>query len=91
LEAYSAAFPARRIAHAVIHTRDGRRLESAPTEARGDPEAMVSDAEMRAKYHRFADPVLGAARAAALEAEAARIGPGVSAAPLIDLIAAPVG
>ena len=91
LEAYSTAFPARRIAHAVIHTRDGRRLESAPTEARGDPETMVSEAEMRAKFHAFADPVLGAARADALEFEAARIGPDRSAAALIDLIAAPLG
>ena len=43
-DAYNAAFPARRFAHAVVVLQDGTRLESPPTEARGDPEAISSAA-----------------------------------------------
>jgi 2-methylcitrate dehydratase PrpD len=84
-DSYNAAFPARRIAHAVIVLRDGTRLESPPTEARGDPEVMVSRAEMLAKFHACADPVLGPARARALRLAAMDLSPGRSAQPLLDL------
>ena len=84
-DTYNAAFPARRIAHAVLVLQDGTRLLSQPTEARGDPEAMVSQAEMQAKYHAYADPVLGAARAQALKAEVAALAPECSVATLLDL------
>jgi 2-methylcitrate dehydratase PrpD len=89
-DTYNAAFPARRIAHAVLVLQDGTRLQSEPTQARGDPEAMVSQAEMQAKYHAFADPVLGAARAQALRAEVTTLAPNLSAAPLLDLTTAAV-
>jgi 2-methylcitrate dehydratase PrpD len=82
---YNAAFPARRIAHAVIVLHDGTRLESPPTEARGDPEAMVRRAEMQAKFHACADPVLGPARARALRQAAMDLTPCHSAQPLLDL------
>ena len=84
-DTYNAAFPARRFAHAVLVLQDGTRLDSAPTEARGDPEAMVSRAEMHAKFHACADPVLGAARAHALRAAAEALGPGQSAEHLLHL------
>ncbi len=87
-DTYNAAFPARRIAHAVVVLRDGTRLESAPTEARGDPEDMVSRAEMHAKYHACADPLLGAGRAEALRVAAGRLAPGQSAQTLLDLATA---
>lgn len=61
-DSYNAVFPGRRIAHAVLYLKDGRILRSEPTEARGDPEAMVPQSEMRDKYHALADPVLGQAR-----------------------------
>jgi 2-methylcitrate dehydratase PrpD len=89
-EAYNAAFPARRLAHAVLVLQDGTRLQSPPTEARGDPDAMVPRAEMRAKFHACADPALGARRAAALRAEAEALATGLSAARLIDLVTEPV-
>jgi 2-methylcitrate dehydratase PrpD len=87
---YNAAFPARRLAHAVVVLQDGTRLQSPPTEARGDPEMMVSRSEMAAKYHACADPVLGAGRAAALRDAALSLGPGVSIARLLGLATAPV-
>ncbi len=89
-ESYNQAFPARRIAHAVLVLQDGTRLQSAPTEARGDPEAMVSEAEMLAKFHACADPVLGAPRALALRQAAEALEPGRSAEALLDLATAPL-
>jgi 2-methylcitrate dehydratase PrpD len=89
-DTYNAAFPARRFAHAVVVLQDGTRLESPPTEARGDPEAMVSREEMRAKFDACADPVLGAHRAQALRAAAEVLTLGQSSQPLIDLATAPI-
>jgi 2-methylcitrate dehydratase PrpD len=88
--AYNAAFPARRIAHAVLHLRDGRRLESGPTEARGDPESMVAVSEMRAKFHALADPVLGAARARNLRTAAETLGNEAGLETLCALCLSPV-
>lgn len=85
---YNTAFPARRIAHAVVVLQDGTRLQSAPTEARGDPEAMVPRAEMQAKFHACADPVLGADRASALRRAVEDLAPGQSAKALTDLATA---
>ena len=84
-DSYNAAFPARRFAHAVLVLQDGTRLESPPTEARGDPEEMVNREEMRQKFHACADPVLGTARATALRAAAEGLGSGKPALDLLDL------
>jgi 2-methylcitrate dehydratase PrpD len=65
---YNAVFPGRRIARVVINTKNGARFKSEPTEARGDPEAHLSDVEIREKFHRFADPVIGVSRAENIEA-----------------------
>jgi 2-methylcitrate dehydratase PrpD len=89
-ESYNAAFPARRIAHAVIVLQDGTRLQSLPTEARGDPEAMVPREEMSQKFHACADPVLGPSCAQALRQAAETLAPGQSAQSLLDLAMAPV-
>ncbi len=90
-DSYNAAFPSRRIAHAVLHLTDGRILRSEPTEARGDPEAMVSQTEMREKYHALADPVLGQARSKQLLAQAEAMADDESdASALIALATAPV-
>lgn len=59
---YNAVFPHRRIAHVVINTKSGERFESVPTEARGDPEAHLSDAEIRDKFQHFAEPQIGMTR-----------------------------
>jgi 2-methylcitrate dehydratase PrpD len=65
---FSRRFPAERWARVRIDLRDGRSLASAPAVARGGPENPLSDEEIRAKYHALADPVLGAPRAARIEA-----------------------
>lgn len=70
--------------------QDGTRLQSQPTEARGDPEAMVAREEMRQKFHACADPVLGGALALAMRKAAEVLNLGQSAQSLLDLSTAPV-
>ncbi len=86
---YNAAFPARRIADVTLVLTDGTRLSSGPTEAKGDPEAPASMADVRAKFHAYADPVLGAGPAGALERGIDALGSGESLKPVLDLILAP--
>ncbi|MDR9438826.1 MAG: MmgE/PrpD family protein [Halomonas sp.] len=57
--AFNACFPAERWAAARLHLSDGRIVESAPCEARGNPHNPLSDEELAAKYHALADPLLG--------------------------------
>lgn len=49
----------KRWAEVTLLTRDGRRIRDAKRTPRGDADAPLSDAEISAKYHTFADPVLG--------------------------------
>ncbi|MDW4550053.1 MmgE/PrpD family protein [Defluviimonas sp. D31] len=86
---YNAAFPARRIAHVALVLKDGRRLQSEPTEALYDPEAPVDMATVRAKFRAYAGPALGTDRAAAIEAAVDRLGDGSGIADLIELVQAP--
>ncbi|MCT4684592.1 MAG: MmgE/PrpD family protein [Roseicyclus sp.] len=86
---FNAAFPARRIARVTLHLSDGRALTSAETEARGDPEAPVEPAEITAKFHRYAPPVLGAARAGELERAVMSLGDGAELAAFLDAVTAP--
>ncbi|MEM8590922.1 MAG: MmgE/PrpD family protein [Pseudomonadota bacterium] len=55
-----------RWAQVTLVTYSGTRLEAPPSTPRGDADQPLSDAEIEAKYHRFADPTLGAPRAAEL-------------------------
>ncbi|WP_294607273.1 MmgE/PrpD family protein [uncultured Roseovarius sp.] len=84
-DAYNDAFPARRFAHVTLHLRGGRQLTSTRTEASGDPENPASDAEIRAKFHAWAEPVLGQGKADAIESAVDRLASG-STTPLFDLI-----
>ncbi len=88
-EEYNAAFPARRFAHVTLVLKDGRRLTSERTEARGDPEAPVGIEEVQAKFHAIADPLLGTDRAAAIRAAVDGLGKGTTVSRLSDLLTAP--
>jgi 2-methylcitrate dehydratase PrpD len=88
VEEYNAAFPARRFAHVTLVLKDGRRVTSPTTEARGDPENPVSMAEARAKFHAGTDPVLGPARAATIERAVDDLGDS-DVGPLFDAILIP--
>lgn len=78
-EDYNAAFPARRFADVRLVLRDGRVLESGPTEASGDPEAPAPMEAVRAKFRAYAAPVLGDARTAQLEDAVDCLGDGTGA------------
>jgi 2-methylcitrate dehydratase PrpD len=64
--AMTARFPAQRLAAVDITLRDGRRLASPPTVARGDPEHALADAEVLAKFRGLA-ALLGPERMALIE------------------------
>ncbi|MDD9207418.1 MmgE/PrpD family protein, partial [Georgenia sp. 10Sc9-8] len=61
-----AAFPARRGARVRLHLADGRVVERTARTRRGDPEAPVSDEELRKKFEAHVAPVLGEAGCAEL-------------------------
>jgi len=61
-----AAFPGQRAARVSITTGDGRGAEYLQPTRKGDPDAPLTDAELGAKFMELAEPVIGAARAAAL-------------------------
>lgn len=57
----------KRWAQVSISLRDGRQVQSEPRTPRGDTDLPMSDAEISEKFHLFADPVLGEARANEIE------------------------
>ncbi|MGP6085549.1 MmgE/PrpD family protein [Antarctobacter jejuensis] len=65
-EVANRAFPGTRLARVRLVLRDGRVLESDWIQPRWDHDAPPTDEEIRAKFHRLADPVLGRARAEAI-------------------------
>ncbi|MGC1504824.1 MAG: MmgE/PrpD family protein [Sulfitobacter sp.] len=58
----------KRWAQVTIHTIDGHSFEDVPRTPKGDNDLPLSDAEISDKFHLFADPVLGSARASEIEA-----------------------
>lgn len=65
------AFPDRALAWVEVETFDGRCARSPVLAARGDADALLSDAELAEKFTRLVAPVLGPARSERL-AEAIR-------------------
>lgn len=63
---YQARYPAGRWADVEIGLDDGQVLASGEVHARGGPERPFDDAQIVAKFHEFADPVLGQDRATAI-------------------------
>ena len=83
--AFTARFPARRFADVEIVLADGQRIASGPVEAIGDPERPLSPLEISAKFHAYAGPLLGAARADAIEAAVATLAD-QPVGPLLELL-----
>lgn len=57
----------KRWAQVTIRTTDGRSFQDQPRTPKGDNDLPLSDADISEKFHLFADPVIGANRAAELE------------------------
>jgi 2-methylcitrate dehydratase PrpD len=88
--AFSARFPAERLARVAITLRDGERLTSRPTGARGDPEAPLADDEVSAKFRRLAD-ALPTGRSAAIAASVVALEKDAAALPeLMEAVLAPL-
>jgi len=52
------AYPARRPARVTLTLEDGRRFEHFQPTRKGDPHLPLSDAELEAKFHELAGPVM---------------------------------
>jgi 2-methylcitrate dehydratase PrpD len=61
-----AAFPGRRAARVSIDWADGSSDSWLQPTRKGDPDAPLSDADLEAKFHELADPVIGRERAGTL-------------------------
>jgi len=85
----NANFPAQRLARTALVLKDGTRLEGAYMTPRWDWDAPPSEAELRAKFHALAGPVLGPSRTAQLE-DALEALPDTGLAPLTAVLAQPI-
>jgi 2-methylcitrate dehydratase PrpD len=63
-------FPKLYPARIELDLTDGRKRDALVTDASGDPSRSFGDGDVRAKYHRLADPVIGHAAAESLAASA---------------------
>ena len=90
--AYNDLFPAERWAHVRVNLQDGRRLDSAPTIARGNPENPLSAEDIDLKFFGFSDAVLGPVRARQIANLVGELGFSDTAlAELLELTLAPAG
>lgn len=85
-EAHNEAFPARRFARVRIDLADGSSYTSVDTEPRGDSSNHLDQAEIRDKFFRLAEPVLGTERAHAIEATVSTLESAATLAPLHKLL-----
>ncbi|MBT8206894.1 MAG: MmgE/PrpD family protein, partial [Acidimicrobiia bacterium] len=84
--AHNAAFPHNRYARVTINLADGTSHTSEDTEPRGDATAHLSDDEIRAKFHLFADPVLGRDRATVIGTTIGGLSATDSLTPFLELL-----
>lgn len=82
-------FPAKRFAKVALILKDGTRLQGDYLTPRWDFTNPPTEAELRAKFHAFADPVLGIARANAIEDTLADL-PDNELTTLTDLLFQPI-
>lgn len=66
-EAYNREFPKSRLGDVTLVLSDGRRLPSGTLNARGGPEAPLTQSEIVTKYRQYATAALGSRKARALE------------------------
>ncbi|HVA13545.1 MAG TPA: MmgE/PrpD family protein [Stellaceae bacterium] len=87
--ALAAYFPAAYPARVEATLANGETIATLVTDAAGDPARPLSDAELRAKFHRLADPAIGVAPAEALaKAALAAVTDDAALAALLGAVAA---
>jgi 2-methylcitrate dehydratase PrpD len=62
-----------RWADVTLYLSDGRMLQSPPRTPKGDPSDPLTDDEIRGKFYRFAEPILGSSRATRIEEAVSKI------------------
>ena len=82
-------FPGDRLARVALVLTDGTRVQGDWSGPRWDHQSPPTGDELRAKYHALADPVLGPARAAAVESALAGLA-GADLSSLSDLLLQPI-
>ena len=87
--AFTARFPAERLAVVTIEREDGAVFASGPTAARGDPDSPLSDAEVAEKFRLLAED-LGPARRRRIEDAVAGLETDGALAALLEAVLAPV-
>ena len=87
--AANAVFPGKRLARVALVLRDGTRLQGDWTEPRWDHTAPPTAAELRAKFHGLADPVVGRKEATRIAALVARVDGG-GLPDLLEALAQPI-
>lgn len=83
-------FPSDRLARTTLILKDGTRLEGRYVRPKWDYRDPPAEAELRAKYHALADPVLGVDRALAIEEALSKLSQ-TGLAPLTDQLFKPIG
>jgi len=84
---FSSRFPNERMADVSVELVDGRRFESGPTQALGDPDLPFGATAIRHKFRRFAEGTCGERQAKELAARVDELGSDdAPIAPLLDLV-----
>jgi 2-methylcitrate dehydratase len=78
-------FPERRPSIVTVETTDGQVFEETTLDPKGSPRNPMTEAELAAKFHGLADPLLGRAAAAALADRVLGLGPGDRIADLMAM------
>ena len=85
----NAAFPQKRLGRVKLTLTDGRILKTDHVIPKWDPLSPPTEAELRAKFHNLADPLIGETRATAIESALADL-PKSGLAPLYALLTDPI-
>ncbi|MEZ0606664.1 MmgE/PrpD family protein [Paraburkholderia sp. IW21] len=84
---FTARFPNERMAEVSVELNDGRRFESGPTQALGDPDLPFGATAIRQKFGRFAEGTCGERLAKELAARVDELGSeDTPIAPFLDLV-----
>ena len=85
----NALFPGKRVARVSLLLKDGTRLDGGLSTPRWDATDPPTEDEIRTKFHAIAGPLLGSARASAIESAIHDL-PKTGLAPLAGLICQPI-
>lgn len=85
----NAAFPQQRLAKVTLHLTNGTTVHGPYMTPKWDPADPPAPAEIRAKFHALADPVLSVKRATAIEIAVQAL-PETGLSPLTDLLFQPI-